>query len=84
MDGQKYFIKGKEDASSYILSGYTYYAAGFSEILYRVATNPETKERPRALMESEHSIYIAYGCESCLLRPSRPVVYLSILDDIVN
>ena len=35
-------------------------------------------------MDSALSIYIASGCESCFLLPPMPVVYMSILDDIIN
>ena len=29
-------------------------------------------------------MYIASGCESCLLLPSTPVIYLSMLDDMLD
>ena len=83
-DGPKYFIKGKEALSPYRISGYTYYTAEFAALLYSVAIKPETKSKLRTIMDSAMSICIASGCESCFLLPSRPVVYLHILEDIVN
>ena len=83
-NGPIYFIKGQEARSSYRLSGYTYYAADFAEIPFIVAIKPEIKGRPRAIMDSILSIYIASCCESCSLPPPRQEVYMSILDDILS
>ena len=83
-NGPIYFIKGQEARSSYRLSGYTYYTADFAEILFSVAIRPGIKGMPLAIMDSFRSIYIASGCESCFLLPSKQDVYMSILDDILS
>ena len=83
-NGPIYFIEGREARSPYRLSGYTYYTADFAEILFSEAIRPEIKGRPRAIMESILSRFIAAGCESSFLLPSKQEVYLSILGDILS